>query len=326
MSIWATPQGRKATIGGMQYAVEKSPLVPVLNQALVKAGFGKGEVGTEYAKIAGNVAAFQKSVGLTVDGDAGPNTCAALRPYFGQLTPATAQAAVEAMIRAYNYGVVCYVTTGDENLGDAVRTWGRWLSSARRAGLQKSPKLQKADLASNKGPTRVVPVGQGTGTTTGGGIVQLGFAPALALGFIAEGAAPVVAAAVVEGAGYVASAAAAAWAAVAIGKAASATQAKTADKETSVSTTSPVEDIAPLDPQGPKPGQTKWDLKGNPKGWLAILGALCASVAAVVINGLGVVAAIAPVAGAAIALGLELVVAVGGIVLLWVMSKRKRGK
>lgn len=326
MSIWATPQGRKARIGGMSYAVEKSPLVPVLNQALVKAGFGKGEVGTDYAKVFANVAAFQKSVGLTADGDAGPNTCAALRPYFGPLTPAAAQAAVESMIKAYNYGIVCYVTTGDEQLGDAVRTWGRWMSAARRAGLQKSPKLQKDQLASNKGPTRIVPVGQGTGTATGGGIVQIGFAPALALPFIAEGAAPAVAAAILEGAGYVASAAAAAWAAVQIGQAASATQAKTADKEVSVSTTGPVEDIAPLEPQGPKPGQTKWDLKGNPKGWLAILGALCMATASVVINGLGVVASLLPVAGAAIALGVELMLALGGILLLWIMSKRKRGK
>jgi hypothetical protein len=312
----------------MRYSVEVSPLVPVVAKALSHAGFQCPIDTTDYNAINKQVLAFQKKSKLTPDGDAGPNTCRALRNAgaFAPLDSQTAVSAVAAGIRVYNYGIICQVSTQDEELGAAVQTWGNWLSHARQMGKRKAGPKVEQKLGVNDGMTRMLPVGQGEGRVGKGGVVQLGFAPALALPLIAEGAAASFAADVVAGVGAAAAAAAAAWAAVAIGKAAAKTQSNTQDRETTTSTTTPIADSKPDTAPGqpPQPGKTDWSLKGNPKGWLAILGALCAAVAAVLIEGLGVVASLVPIAGAAVGVGLQLVVAAGALLLIWLVSKRKR--
>lgn len=328
MPIW----GKSArTIGGYHYSVESSPLVPIVGKALATAGKTKVDVSAlsnDYETIRPFVVAFQKQAKLTPDGDAGPNTCRALRDAgaFGPVDAWTATRIVEAGIRIYNYGIVCQVATKDEELGKAVRVWGDWLSNARQRGKAKAGLKVEQKLAANDGTTRVLPIGQGEGRVGKGGVVQLGFVPALALPLIAEGAAASFAADVVAGVGALAAAAAAAWAAVAIGKAAAKARETATENETTISETTPIADSKPDTAPGkpPEPGKMDWNLKGSPKGWLAILGALCAAVAAVVIEGLGVVASLVPIAGAAVGMGLQLAVAAGALLLVWLVAKRKK--
>lgn len=346
MAIWGNQQK-----WDHQVSVGSSALIPlVMNPALNKVigtSLPTGPKGsTDYSSaVVSAVKKFQKQAGLTVDGDCGPNTCRALVASGAamQVTPDIARAAIYEGLRIYNEAIVSYVFTQDERLGEAARQWGRWLWAARQKGRQKiieSKDPQKPKLANytlNDAPTQWTKAGvKGSVVVDRGGVETIGFAPALALPLIGGAAAEAFAAEVVIGVGYVASAAAAAWAAVTIGEIAADVQSKTADKEVTIKDViGPVEHDYSKEKDKSKttsdyppapPGRFGWNVSGNPKGWLGYLGALCAGLGALLISLLGVVASLAPIVGAAIGMGIEVLIAAAGLLLLFLAKKkRKRG-
>jgi hypothetical protein len=311
-------------------AVANSQLVTILAGALDAASSGGkawplvSPAGTtDYADIRAQVAAFQKANSLTVDGDAGSNTCARLAAVgaFGQLDGAKAIAITRAGIQLYNYALITAIWNESEQLASIARTWGNWLHAAAAAGRAKMPDVQRAKLAASSQTVEVAATSKSKVDATAT-VSRVGFAPAIAIGLVAESAAPALAAEVVAGVGYVAAAAATAWAAVTMANVAK-PRTKDQPKDKSISTTTPIEHPVPGGPN-----QSKWDFKGDPSYWWKKLAALCAAIIAVVVSGLGVVATLLPVAGAAAATGLQVAIAAGGLllVLLFALRRKARGR
>jgi lysozyme family protein len=305
------------------WAVDKSPLLPVVRAALNRTGFAvASDADAYYPGFAKQVAAFQKNRGLTVDGDLGPNTCRALRDAkaWPQLDQSIAVAAMTQALTLYNRAVLAYVVTQNKRIGEACRVFGRWVAAARAKARKNdrklaAPRVQAAQVA--------WPVGSKQGSIRTSSAHTVGFAPLLAIPLIAGEAA--VAAEITAAVGFVASAAAAAWAATRIGDALG-----KAETETNMPDVVSVPDVeAKVEPrEGTPPGEKppRFDFKDVKWRDLLKIGmAIAAGLGAVLISGLSVVAGLIPLAGAAAAVGIQVLIAAGGLLLIWLARKKRRG-
>jgi peptidoglycan hydrolase-like protein with peptidoglycan-binding domain len=328
MPIW------RNTANAPDWTVADSPLVKYATEAVLRGLAAKRVNGSwdvkfpnYYPGLALAVSDYQRAAGLTVDGDLGPNTCRSLREAnaWPKLDDGFARAAMAQALSLYNRAVIAYVVTQDEDLGEACRKFGRWVAAVRRKARKPAPGVQPVKRIGPPSSQQVAwPVGSPRGSLRTSNASTIGFVPLLAIPLVAGEAA--VAAEIVTAVGYVASAAAAAWAAVKIGDALNTTLTTSSTPETvTVDVEAKVEDQAPTIPAGEGPPNFKFeDVDWRKLVKVAI--AIAAALGAVLVAGLGVVASLLPVAGAAVAVGLEIVIAAGGLLLLFLLRKgKKRG-